>query len=272
MLVATSAFGRTHIGRDVLVRYNTVPGGLSVALGVSFKGRARKAMVQGTIVRLVRQRATINAGGSLLDVRLRQSNVRRALAGTQSGPKVGDTVKVEVEIDGDGTLADAAVISTKSAGGARGGSKGEMDVRGTVSAIAPATVDAGGSITVVVRGLPVTCVIPAGVALDLAVGDLVELECRLVGDPAAWTVRGAETEDDSEDDEESRSSGSHGGSAEVEVRGAISAAFTQTSEVVVVTPDDGGPDVSCAIVSRLARTALPPATLSSWSASPSTVR
>ncbi len=35
-----------------------------------------------------------------------------------------------------------------------------LDVRGAVTAVSPATADAAGSITVAVRGLPVSCAIP----------------------------------------------------------------------------------------------------------------
>ena len=73
-------------------------------------------------------------------------------------------------------------------------------MRGTVSVLTPASAGTPGLVTVVVRGLPVSCAIPAGVTLDVKVGELIELECRLTGDPAAWTVRGAESEDEDEDE------------------------------------------------------------------------
>jgi len=245
MLVAPAAFGRTGVGRTVVIRYSAVAGGLPVALTVSLEGRAHKAMVQGTIVRLVKRQAIINAGGSLLRVTLKAPKAQRSLALAKRGPGVGDTVKVEVEIDDDGSLDAGSVVATAAPAGPRSGSEGEMEVRGIVSVLTPSTASAPGSITVTVRGLPVLCAIPAKLTLDVKVGDLIELECRLMGDPAAWTVRGAETEDEHADDDKS---GSGGTSDEIGVRGKITAAFLQTSALVTVTPTSGGADVACAIV------------------------
>ena len=254
MLVAPAAFGRTGIGRTVLIRYSAAAGRLPLALTVSLKGRARTAVVQGTIVRLARRQAIINAGGSLLKVTLKAPKAQRSLAAANSGPGVGDAVKVEVEIEDDGSLDAGQVVATGATAGASAGSDGELEVRGTVSVLTPASAGTPGRVTVLVRGLPVSCAIPTGVTLDVKVGELIEFECRLTGDPAAWTVRGAESEDE-DDDEGGEDSGSgkagpsgSGSSAETEVLGTITAAFLQTSAVVTVTPKGGGPDVSCAIV------------------------
>jgi len=193
----------------------------------------------------------MNAGGSMLKVTLRAPRAQRSLALATSGPGVGDTVKVEVEIDDDGSLDAGKVVATGTPAGAPAASEGELEVRGTVSVLTPASAGKPGLVTVLVRGLPVPCAIPVGVTLDVKVGELIELECRLIGDPAAWTVRGAESEE--EDDDEDSSSGNAGasgsrGSSEIEVRGTITAAFLQTSTLVTVTPKNGGPDVACSIV------------------------
>ena len=253
MLVAPAAFGRTGVGRNVVVRYSAAAGRLPIALSVSLKGRAHKAMVQGTIVRLVKRQAIINAGGSLLKVTLRAPKAQRALALAKGGPGAGDTVKVEVEIDDDGSLDADSVVATGAPAGTQSGSEGEMEVRGTVFSLTPSTASVSGSITLTVRGLPVSCVIPAKLTLDVKVGDLIELQCRLTGDPGAWTVRGAENEDEHADGDRSGSgnddkSGSGGASNKIEVRGTITAAFLQTSALVTVTPKAGGLDVTCAIV------------------------
>ena len=254
MLVAPAAFSRTGIGRTVVIRYSAAAGRLPLALTVSLEGRARTAVVQGTIVRLARRQAIINAGGSLLKVTLKAPKARRTLAVANSGPGVGDSIKVEVEIEDDGSLDAGKVLATGATAGASAGSDGELEVRGTVSVLTPATAGTPGLVTVLVRGLPVSCAIPAGVTLDVNVGELIELECRLTGDPAAWTVRGAESEDEN-DDEDSEGSGSgnagpsgSGSSGKIEVRGTITAAFVPSSALVTVTPKGGGADVACAIV------------------------
>jgi hypothetical protein len=94
-----------------------------------------------------------------------------------------------------------------------------------------------------VSSLPVPCAIPAGEKLTVKAGDVIELRCDLVGDPAAWTVhvaKGASSE--------GHHGSGHGDSSEVNVRGTIAAAFTQASTLRTVTPKAGGPDVACAIV------------------------
>ena len=277
MLVAPAAFGRTGVGRTIVSRYTAVAGRLPVALTVSLKGHAHKALVQGTIVRLVKRRAIINAGGSLLKVTLKAPKAQRSLALANGGPSVGDTVKVEVEIDDDGSLDAGTVVAADAPTGTQPGSGGEMEVRGIVSVLTPSTASDPGSITVTVSGLPVSCVIPANLTLLVKAGDLIELECRLTGDPAVWTVRSAQNEDDHADDGQPGSGddgqtgsgddgqtgsgddgqtgsgddgqpGSGDTSSEIEVRGTITAGFLQTSALVIVTPTGGGPDVACAIV------------------------
>jgi hypothetical protein len=64
--------------------------------------------------------------------------------------------------------------------------QGEVEVKGVVSSLSPLTV-AG-----------VSCIVPAGMSLaGIAVGDVVEMECRLVG--GQWVVTEIELEDDDDD-------------------------------------------------------------------------
>ena len=152
-------------------------------------------------------------------------------------------MKVEFEIRDDGSLGGANVTQVATPAG-----EGEIEVRGTVSALVPATATLAGSVTVTVRSLPVTCAIPAGMVLTVEVGGFAELECRLVGDPAVWTVRAAKAEDVQGPDDDVD---------EVEVRGTIAAPFAQTASIVTVTPLEGGVPVSCTI---------PPGSLSQFAA------
>ncbi len=245
MLVAPAAFARVGIARTVLARTTSVAGQLPVAVSVSVKGRAHKAVVRGTVVRLARQQAVISAGGSLLRVTLEGSSSRRALSSAKSGPAVGDDVKVEVEIDDNGSLGAGAVVVTADASQHHAGVGGETEVRGSVTALTVATATVAGSITVTARGVPVTCVIPIGVTLTVALGDLVELECDLVGDPGVWTLHVAKSEDDHAD------GGGHSGqrhdSSVVEMRGMIAAALVPASTALTVTPTGGGTPVTCTI-------------------------
>jgi hypothetical protein len=71
-----------------------------------------------------------------------------------------------------------------------------MEVRGKVTSIDQATATAPGAITLDVMGLAVSCVIPAGAAVDVQAGTMIELECEAVGTPAVWTVRVAHDEDE----------------------------------------------------------------------------
>lgn len=206
-VVAPAAFGRTHLGRRVVIRYTGLTGRLPVAARVSLRGQADHAVVRGTIVRLVKRQAVINAGGSVLRVTLRGPKRQRTLASAGSGPRVGDTVKVEVEIDDDGSL-DASAIVVTAAG--HGVSAGRMEVRGKVTALEPSTSTVPGLITLDVTGLPVSCAISPGANLDVQVGDMIELECDAIGNPAVWTARAGHGEDehaDADDDGEQSDSG-----------------------------------------------------------------
>ncbi len=172
MVIARNAFARTGVGRTVVIRFSATAGRLPVAVNVSLEGHASKALVRGTIVRLVNQRAVVNAGGSLLRVTLKQA--QRTTTSATSGPHVGDEVEIEVEFHHRGGLG-ATVVTT---GAGDDDEAGEMEVRGVASALTPATATVPGSITVTVNGLPVSCAIPVGVTLTVKVGDLVELEVR----------------------------------------------------------------------------------------------
>jgi hypothetical protein len=137
--------------------------------------------------------------------------------------------------------AIAVVILVPAASGAltagkHSGSAGKLEVRGTVTTLTDS------SIIVTVSSLPVPCAIPAGQKLTVKAGDMIELRCDLVGDPAVWTfhvAKGASSE--------GHHGSGHGDSSEVKVRGTIAAAFTQTATLMTVTPKAGGPDVACAI-------------------------
>jgi hypothetical protein len=238
MAIAPNALGTTPLGRRVVIRYHASRSGLPLATSVAGRGLAHRAVVRGTIVRLAGRAAVVNAGGSLLAVTLPAA--RRALSAVAASPGVGDRVEVEVEIE-HGTLdathvVEAPVQSSQSAGG-------ELEVRGAVSAFVPAAASAAGSITITSLGSPVTCAVPAGTTLAVAVGDLVEVECELVGNPGVWTVRVAKAEDEPR----AGTTDSIGHVDEVEARGTIAAPFTPTSTSVTVTPTAGDP-VTCAIV------------------------
>lgn len=235
-VIAPQAFGRTHVGRTVVIRYTGLAGRLPMALGVSLKGHARHAVVQGTIVRLVKRDAVINAGGTALHVHLTATKAKRALASVETDPKVGDTVKVEVEIDPDGSLAASAVVATAAPAGPQVGSGGEMEVRGKVTALSPLTVETG------TPPVSISCVVPAGITPKVNLGDMIELKCDLIGTPPTWTVRVAHGED-----EHSGQSGDD--SSEVKVRGTLT--FSTDGLSVIVTPPLPSSPVTCTIPSSV---------------------
>ncbi len=220
-VVAPAAFGRTGIGRKVVIRYAGRAGRLPVALGVSLEGQAHRAVVRGTIVRLAKRRTIINAGGSMLNVTLKAPKGQRALASAKSGPKAGDTVKIEVEIDDDGSLDASAIVVAVAPAGVTVGSDGEMEVRGRVTALSPLTVETGGT-----PKISVGCVVPASFKLNVILGDMIELKCDLIG--GVWTVRVAHDEDE-------HSGSGDDDSAEVEVRGIITALTDTTVTVDAVS-------------------------------------
>ncbi len=132
MLVVRSAFTRVGIGRTVVARTTTATGKLPVAVGVTIKGRAHKALVKGTIVRLAGRQAVIGAGGTFLRITPEAgSSTRRQLSSSGSGPGIGDDVKVEVEIDDHGALEGGGVVVLGDASEHHDGA-GELEVRGTV--------------------------------------------------------------------------------------------------------------------------------------------
>jgi len=218
-LVAPAAFGRTDIGRKVAIRYTTIAGRLPVALGVSLTGHTSHAALRGTIVRLVKRHAILNAGGSVLNVTLKAPKGQRALASAKVEPQaqVGDTVKVEVEIDANGSLNASAVVTTAVPAVQQAGSEGEMEVRGKVTGL-PSS--AAPQLTVLTgNGVSVSCDVPASVTVTVKINDPIELECDLIG--GRWTVRVAHGENEhsgSGDDE----------SSQVKVRGTIKALTVAT--------------------------------------------
>jgi hypothetical protein len=232
-VVARAAFRRSAVGRTVSIRYTLVPGSFPVARTVKLRSVAHHALVKGTIVRLLKHHAILNAGGSLLDVNLHSVKKQRSLAGFTPVPQVGDTVTVDVQIGDDDSL-EASEIEVEDAPAApqgAGASEGEMSVRGKVKGpLSPTqiTVTTG-------TGVDVTCVIPSGVTLTAAVGDAIELECDLIG--GTWTVRVAGQEDSGDHS----TGGDHSG--KVEVKGMIS---LLTDTQIQVTPTQGDP-VTCAV-------------------------
>ena len=241
--VAPGAFSRTAIGRRVDIRFRPVAGSLPLALAVTAHGTSSHALVRGTIVRLVHRNVILSAGSSALTVTLKAPRSTRALAWANGGQaKVGDRVKVEVEIDDDGSLdASAVVVTAAPATTTAAGSEGELEVRGKVVTLPTVgspqlTVLTGSSVTI-------ACDVPAAaIPLNLQVGDLIELRCDLIG--GHWTLRIAHGEDDQgDDDDESEGSDDHG--SKVEVRGTL--AFSADLLSVTVTPPVPGSPVTCTI-------------------------
>ncbi len=228
---APGAFGRVDVGRRVVIRYRTVAGRLPLALSVASRGRSAQALVHGTIVRIARGRAVVNAGGNALSISLRAVKRQRQLSSVASGPEPGDEVEVEVEIGQHGSLSAGTITAAPAASSPAQASEGELEVRGTVTALSPLTVKTG-------TGVLVSCVVPAGMTITgVALNDSIELKCELVG--GQWTVRKAHSEDEGDDDGEH--SGDHSGSAEVEATGTLTSLSPLT-----VTPSAGSP-VICAI-------------------------
>lgn len=225
-IVAPRAFGRTDVGRNVVIRYTALAGRLPVARAISLEGRTRHAVVRGTIVRVVRRNAVINAGGTALRVHLTAPKAKRLLAAVPSTPSSGDTVEVEVEIAGDGSLGGSAAVVGASSG-TQVGSSGEMEVRGKVTLLSPLTVETG------TPPVQLGCAVPADATLGVSVGDMIELRCDLIG--GVWTVRAAHDEDEPSGDDDA---------SEAEVRGTL--AYSPDGLSVIVTPLSG-PAVTCAI-------------------------
>jgi hypothetical protein len=197
----TGAFAKADVGA-VSFRYR-LAAGLRVALNVTRGSEARKALVRGTVIRVGRGQAVLSAGGSALSVSLATPKRQRLLSSSGSGPEPGDHVKIEVEIDDDGSL-DAAGVTITSVGSAaaQSAAEGALEVRGIVTALTPGLVVKTGT------GVVVTCVVPAGATLTgVAVGDLVEMKCDLIA--GQWTLRKVHGED--EGDDEHGDDDEHGG-------------------------------------------------------------
>lgn len=229
---APGSFRRTDIGRRVVIRYRTVAGRLPVALSVVPRARASQALVHGTIVRIARGRAVVNAGGNALSISLAALKGQRRLSAVASSPQPGDEVELEVEIGEHGALSAGTITAAPAATGSPAqASEGELEVRGTVTALNPLTVKTG-------TGVVVSCLVPADTTITgVAVGDSIELNCDLVG--GQWTVRKAHSEDDGNDDAEHRDD--HAGSGQVEATGTLT-----SLDPLTVTPPSGAP-VTCAV-------------------------
>ena len=182
-------------------------------------------VVRGTIVRLVKRHAIINAGGSVLNVTLRAPKRQRSLASSQSGPSAGDSVKVEVEIDDDGSL-DAT-------DGRRDRRPGRHDSRlgrraGGARQVPSSRRSPRTSVEDRHRRRPSRAPSRPASLRTSKVGDLIELKCDLIG--GLWTVREAHGEDEHDDELTATTS-----SSEVEVRGTLTSS-PRTATLVTVTP------------------------------------
>jgi hypothetical protein len=143
-------------------------------------------------------------------------------------------VKIEVEIDDDGSLGASAIAVASAPVGPQVGSAGEMEVRGKVTVLSPLTVEAG------TPPVSIPCVVPPGITPKVAVGDMIELKCDLIG--GVWTVRIAHGEDE-------HSGSGDDDSSEVKVRGTLS--FSSDGLGVTVTPSAPGLPVTCTIPSSV---------------------
>ena len=241
-IAAPGSFARVDVGGRVVVRYRNVPGGLPVALTVGTTGRAARALVRGTVLRVAGGRAILNAGGSALSVKLAAPKRQRQLSASGSGLAAGDVVKAELEIHADGSLDANKVVVTEAGASSSEISEAELEVRGTVVSLSPALVVKTGT------GVVITCVLPTGAVLTgIAVGELVEVKCDLVG--GQWTLRKTHAEDDHEDEEENEDEGyGHGTSGDdrhdtgkIEVEGTLT-----SLDPLIVTPA-GSAAVTCRI-------------------------
>jgi len=195
--VAPSMFERTDVGRTLVVRFATVAGTLPVAVSVRLTGHASRAVVRGTIVRIVKHYAIINAGSNALRVTLRAPKGKRVLALANGSPQVGDSVTADVAIADNGTLDATSVVVAPTPTVPQAGPDGEMEVRGTVKSNLPPTI-----VVTTGSGVDVPCTIPDGVTLNVKTGDLIELKCDLIG--TVWTVRVAHGESDQGDGDNSQ--------------------------------------------------------------------
>lgn len=247
-IVAPRAFRTLDVGQRVAVRYRLVPGKLATAVSVAAEGRSRTALVRGTVIRVANRRAILSAGGSALSVTLVTPKRQRQLSATGSDVKAGDHVQAQVEIHENGSLDAGQVVITAGAAPVAGGvSEGELEVRGTVTGLSPFAVKTG-------TGVAVSCIVPAGTAVTgMAVGDLVEVECDLIG--GQWTLRSAHKEGAAGaehatapehangSDDDTAEHGDHGGdtSGKVEVKGMLT-----SLDPLTVTPATGAA-VTCRV-------------------------
>ena len=241
-IAAPGSFARVDVGRRVVVRYRIVAGGLPVALTVGTMGRAASVLVRGTVLRVAGGRAILNAGGSALSVRLAAPKRQRQLSASGSGLSAGDVVKAELEIHADGSLDASKVVVTEHGAPSSEISEAELEVRGTVVSLSPALVVKTGT------GVVITCALPTGAVLTgIAVAELVEVKCDLVG--GQWTLRKTHAEDDHEDEDEHEVDGDGHGksgddgheSGEIELEGTLT-----SLDPLVVTPA-GSAAVTCRI-------------------------
>lgn len=130
-------------------------------------GHARRAHIHGVVTARATGRLLLSAGRSMVLVHTRRAH--RALAGIGSGPpNVGTTIDTTVGISNDGELDEEHTTAT--------GNQAIVEIEGTVSAVTATSFDVKTE-----GGMALTIQIPAGMTVNLAVGDEVELKADLQG-------------------------------------------------------------------------------------------
>lgn len=155
------------------------------------KARAKaQALAKTTSIATARSAGATVVAGAELELRGAITSLSPLTVGTLScavpaavsltGFAVGDFVELECKLVGtEWTLRKIHHEDDLSGGD----DADEREVKGAIASLSPLTVGA------------VACVVPAGVSVaGFAVGDVVELECKLVG--GTWTLHKLELEDD----------------------------------------------------------------------------
>lgn len=161
-----------------------------------------KVRLRGTV-------AATDAAAHLVSVRASRQlfslRVPGSLAGIRAGQRVelrGSTLRAHGR--GSRVLARGVTITSSQPLSAKPAAKAddddeadddEREIKGRLTSLSPVTVSSSAR--------TVSCTAPAGMSLSgLALGDVVEMTCDLVG--GTWVVRKIELEDDDEDDDDRR--------------------------------------------------------------------
>lgn len=171
----------------------------------------------------VRLRGTVvakDAAAHLVSVKASRQLFSLRVPGSASAIRTGQRVELRgstLRAHGHGSRVLARGVSIVASQPLSGSSSSqasdddddEIEIKGTLTSLAPVTVTSGSR--------AVSCTAPAGMSLSgVAVGDLVELTCDLVG--GTWVVRKLEPEDDDDrageddddEDEDDDDSSGHG--------------------------------------------------------------